>query len=93
MNLYMNNDVAVDEGDLSEASAWATFSKSAHPDDDAKHGRLRNPMGHGGVYEVDRHGRPEPSVGGGELNFSSIPWGQEPPPTPPFSFPLGWPSL
>jgi hypothetical protein len=38
-------------------------------------------MGHGGVYEVDRHGRPEPSVGGGELKFSSIPWGQEPPPT------------
>src|ERR1017187_10491297 len=26
---------------------------------------------------------------GGELNFSSIPRGQEPPPTPPFSFPLG----
>jgi hypothetical protein len=65
------------------------FSNSAHPDDDAKHGRLRNPTGHGGVYKVDGHGRPV----GGELNFSSIPWGQEPPPTPPFSFPLGWPSL
>ncbi len=45
------------------------FSNSAHPDDDAKHGRLRNPTGHGGVYKVDGHGRPEPSVGGGELNF------------------------
>jgi len=38
-------------------------------------------MGHGGMYEVDRHGRPESSVGRGELKFSSIPWGQEPPPT------------
>jgi len=25
--------------------------------------------------------------------FSSMPWGQEPPPTSPFSFPVGWPSL
>jgi hypothetical protein len=32
------------------------FSNSAHPDDDAKHGRLRNPTGHGGVYKVDGHG-------------------------------------
>ena len=48
-------------------------------------------MGHGGVYEVDRHGRPEPSVGGGELKFSSIPWGQEPPPTLHFLSLWAWP--
>ena len=57
------------------------FSNSGHPDDDAKHGRLRNPTGHGGVYKIDGHGRPEPSVGAGELNFFPFPWGQEPPPT------------
>jgi len=45
-------------------------------------------MGHGGVYEVDGHGRSEPSVGGGELNFSSIPWGQEPS-HPSIFFPFG----
>ena len=41
------------------------------------------------MYKIDGHGRSEPSVGGGELNFSSIPRGQELPATPPFSFPLG----
>ena len=48
-------------------------------------------MGHGGVYEIVGHGRPEPSVGGGELNFSPLPWGQEPPPTLHFLSPLVWP--
>ncbi len=67
------------------------FSNSAHPDDDAKHGRVRNPTGHGGVYKVDGHGRPEPSVGEGEMNFSSLPGVPEPPPTSPFSFPVGLP--
>jgi hypothetical protein len=87
----MNNDVAVDEGDLSEVSAWATFSKSAHPDDDAEHGEAGEPTAHGGVYRVDGHGRPEQHAGGGELNFSCRPPGPEPPPTPRFLFPLGWP--
>jgi hypothetical protein len=63
--------------------------KFGHPDDDANQGRLPNPTGHGGVYKVDGHGRPEPSVGGGELNFSSMPWGQELPPTPSIFFPIG----
>ena len=38
------------------------FQNSGHPDDDANQGRLPNPTGHGGVYKVDGHGRPEPSV-------------------------------
>ena len=32
------------------------FLKFGPPDDDAKHGRLPNPTGHGGVYKVDGHG-------------------------------------
>lgn len=65
-----------------------TFSKSAHPDDDATHGRRRNPTGHGGVYEVDGHGRPEQHAGGGELNFSCRPPGPEP--HPPLDFFSPW---
>ena len=50
-------------------------------------------MGHGGVYKVDGHG--SQSRVSGEENSTFLPsrGGQEPPPIPPFSFPLGWPSL
>ena len=48
-------------------------------------------MGHGGVYEIDGHGRPEPSVGGGELTFLHSPGGRSP--TLHFLSPLVWPSL
>jgi hypothetical protein len=67
-----------------------TFSNSAHPDDDAKHGRLRNPTGHGGVYKVDGHGRPEPSVG--EENSTFLPSHGGRSPRPPLHFLSPWAS-
>ena len=41
------------------------------------------------MYKIDGHGRPEPSVGDRELNFSPLPGCQEPPPTARFSFSVG----
>jgi hypothetical protein len=69
------------------------FSNSAHPDDDAKHGRLRSPTGHGGVYKIDDQRQARAECRRGELNFSPFPGGAGAPTHPPFSFPLGWPSL
>ena len=67
------------------------FSNSAHPDDDAKHGRLRNPTGHGGVYKVDGHGRPEPSVGEENSTFLPSHGGRSPRPPLHFLSPWAWP--
>jgi hypothetical protein len=75
----------VDEEALSESGSIFKFGP---PDDDAKHGRLRNPTGHGGVYKVDGHGRPEPSVG--EENSTFLPsHGGRSPAHPSIFFPLG----
>jgi hypothetical protein len=65
-----------------------TFSNSAHPDDDAKHGRLRKPTGHGRVYKVNGHGRPESSVGEENSVFFACPGGRSPRP-PSIFFPVG----
>jgi hypothetical protein len=66
------------------------FSNSAHPDDDANQGRLPNPTGHGGVYKVDGHGRPEPSVG--EENSTFLPCHGARSPRPSLDFLSHWAS-
>src|ERR1039458_9402321 len=43
--------VAVSECRTSALSESGSIFKFGPPDDDAKHGRLRNPTGHGGVYK------------------------------------------
>jgi hypothetical protein len=65
------------------------FLKFGPPRCDAKQGRLRKPTGHGGVYKVDGHGRPEPSVGEENSTFSDIPWEPGVPAHPSIFFPLG----
>ena len=72
-----------------DKGCWGDIFKIGPPHDDAKHGRLRNPTGHGGVYKIDGHGSPEPSVGTENSIFLPCHGGQESPPTARFSFPVG----
>ena len=65
-----------------------TFSKSAHPDD-AKHGRLRNPIGSRRSVHSRRARQTRAECRGRRTQLFFHAMGQEPPPTPPFSFPLG----
>jgi hypothetical protein len=65
------------------------FSNSAHPDDDAKHGRLRNAMGHGGVYEVDGAWQARAECRGRRTQFFFHPMGAGAPAHPSIFFPFG----
>ena len=64
-----------------------TFSKSAHPNDDAKHGEAGEPTAHDGVYKVDGHRWPEPHAGEKNFRFLSQATGPESPLPPDFFSP------
>jgi len=70
-----------------------TFSKSAHPNDDAKQGRLSEPRGSRRSVQSRRARASERSVGGGELNFSSLPRVPGAAAHPSIFFSVGWPWL
>ena len=75
-------DIGVWEADFPDLKEITRFSVLI------KRERLRNPTGHGGVYKVDGHGRPGPSVG--EENSTFLPSHGGRSPRPPLHFLSPW---